>query len=100
MRAPVVACLAHSRACPVPVPSLIREFEKEARADGQDANAVQRKKTVRACSAGRHLWLRVRVLLASWAGRTGCAESPKLRGPRTDAPPLPAVCRPRACRTW
>ena len=27
--------------------SLIREFEKEARADGQDANAVQRKKTVR-----------------------------------------------------
>ena len=53
---------SHQRRCALlALCSLIREFEKEARADGQDANAVQRKKTVR-----------LRLLLAPAAASGGC----------------------------
>ena len=45
---------AEARVCACAAPrSLIREFEKEARSDGMDANQVQRKKTVRAGGARR-----------------------------------------------
>jgi hypothetical protein len=79
--------------------SLIREFEKEARADGQEANAVQRKKTVRlrlllapgACP-GWFLW-------PTWGKRrAGLGEGRALTQACPDARPLPACSPPFACQ--